>query len=165
MILSKRADIDFSDPDMPIQYDNTIDDVVNPRFVIQASTPSGYTAINTIYNWGNYGRRAINNYKIFRNEFLSEFPLDSTTWADYTDADKKILIEHYLYDSSETETNLNALVPKSERDKFRGICIDELKYCGCLIIVSSDNPDVYIHVACLASTVLGPKVITTNGVV
>jgi len=123
MKLTKRDDVDFSGE--VLTYDPAQES--NPRFKHEATVSAGYTELTSISDWNNYAMKAIGDYKDFRNELITVF----TDWATYSDDDKKILISHYVWPSTETTANLDLLYTQAERDKFLLDCIESLNKCGC----------------------------------
>lgn len=89
----------------------------DPMFKSEDTLSAGYTDVTTLANWGLYGAQVKGlNYKDFRNILIADFV---GTWATLTDAEKKTLIRHYVYDSAETPANLNSLHTQVERDDFQ----------------------------------------------
>ena len=123
MKLTKRNDVDFSGE--VLTYDPAQE--ANPRFKHEAAVSTGYTELTSLSDWNTYGMKAISNYKDFRNELITVF----TNWATYSDDDKKILISHFVWPSTETTTNLDLLYTQTERDEFLALCVAELDSCGC----------------------------------
>ncbi len=118
MKLTKRNDVDFSGEVLtydPAQESNT-------RFKHEATVSAGYTELTSISDWYNHGMKAIANYKDFRNELIATF----TNWATYSDDDKKKLIKHYVWPSTETTANLDLLYTQAERDQFLTDCVSAL---------------------------------------
>ncbi len=110
MKLTRRNDVDFSGE--VLTYDPAQES--NPRFKHEATVSAGYTELTSISDWDNHGMRAIVSYKDFRNELISNF----TNWATYSNDDKKRLMEHYVWPSTETTANLDLLYTQTERDEF-----------------------------------------------
>ncbi len=110
MKLTKRNDVDFSGE--VLIYDSAQES--NPRFKHEVTVSAGYTELTSIFDWNNYALRAIPKYSDFRNELITLF----TDWTTYSDADKKILMRHYVWPSTETTANLDLLYTQTERDQF-----------------------------------------------
>jgi len=124
MKLTKRDDVDFSG-DVLI-YDSAQES--NPRFKHEATVSTGYTELTSISDWHTYGRRAITVYSDFRNELIGNF---IPNWATLIDGEKKLLIEHYVYPSTETPSNLDLLYTQAERDQFMEDTVVLLNTCDC----------------------------------
>ncbi|TDI97049.1 MAG: hypothetical protein E2O29_02085 [Deltaproteobacteria bacterium] len=118
MKLTKRNDVDFSGE--VLTYDSAQES--NPRFKHEVTVSAGYTELTSISDWCNHGMKAVSNYKNFRNELISIF----SNWATYSDDDKKKLIQHYVWPSTETTANLDLLYTQIERDEFLKNCSELL---------------------------------------
>lgn len=121
MKLTKRNDVDFSGD--VLTYDSAQES--NPRFKHEATVSAGYTELTSISDWDNYAMKAIARYSDFRNELVTQF----TNWATYSDNDKKRLIKHYVWPSTETTANLDLLYTQAERDQFLATCVVLLNEC------------------------------------
>jgi len=128
MKLTKRDDVDFSGD--VLKYDPAQE--ANPRFKYEDTVSTGYTELTSISDWTTYGERTIGAYRTFRNELISNF----TSWATYSDADKKLLIEHYVYLSTETSDNLDLLYSEQARDDFQKQVLKLLDSTG----ITTDQP-------------------------
>ena len=122
MKLTKRNDVDFSGE--VLTYDSAQES--NPRFKHEATVSAGYTELTSISDWYNHGMKAIPNYNTFRNELIARF----SNWATYSDDDKKKLIQHYVWPSTETTANLDLLHTQTERDQFLAACVGALNEDG-----------------------------------
>ena len=131
MKLTKRNDVDFSGE--VLTYDPAQES--NPRFKHEATVSAGYTELTSISDWCNHGMKAIPNYKNFRNELITRF----TNWATYSNDDKKRLITHYVWPSTETTANLDLLHTQTERDQFLELCVVELNKCACNFQISPNG--------------------------
>ena len=118
MKLTKRNDVDFSGE--VLTYDPAQEST--PRFKHEATVSAGYTELTSISDWTTYAQKAINSYTEFRNELITRF----ASWATYSDSDKKKLIEHYVWPSTETIANLDLLYTQTERDQFLKNCSESL---------------------------------------
>jgi len=118
MKLTKRNDVDFSGE--VLTYDSAQES--NPRFKHEATVSAGYTELTSISDWNNHAMKAIANYVDFRNELITIF----TDWATYSDEEKKTLIRHYVWPSTETTANLDLLYTQTERDTFLKNCVVSL---------------------------------------
>jgi len=138
----------------------TVAVAVKAKFV--ASIPeTDYTNIPLPEDWSKYYSLAPQvNYADFRNELITKFSA-TVDWDALSDTSKKALLKHYVWDSS-TSDDLDLLYSQVDRDKFRDKCMEALKLCGCLIILSSDDPDVFLNITCTAAEVLDPVVIATD---
>jgi len=131
MKLTKRNDVDFSGE--VLIYDSAQES--NPRFKHEATVSAGYTELTSISDWNNYAMKAIPKYSDFRNELIAVF----TDWATYSDDDKKILITHYVWPSTETTANLDLLYTQTERDEFLIQCIILLNGCSFNFHIAPDG--------------------------
>lgn len=131
MKLTKRDDVDFSGD--VLVYDPAQES--NPRFKHETTVSTGYTELTSITDWNSYGQEIIKLYKDFRNALITNF----TNWATYSDADKKILISHCVWPSTETTMNLDLLYTQTERDQFLAVCVTALNGCNCNFHASPDG--------------------------
>lgn len=131
MKLTKRNDVDFSGE--VLTYDPAQE--ANPRFKHEATVSAGYTELTSISDWNNYAMKAIGNYNDFRNELITVF----TNWATYSNDDKKILIKHYVWPSTETTANLDLLYTQTERNQFLLQCVALLNKCDCNFQIAPDG--------------------------
>ncbi len=118
MKLTKRNDVNLSGE--VLTYDSAQE--ANPRFKYEATVSTGYTELTSISDWNAHGMKAIPNYKDFRSELIATFP----NWATYSNDDKKTLIRHYVWPSTETTANLDLLYTQAERDQFLKNCSESL---------------------------------------
>jgi len=131
MKLTKRNDVDFSGE--VLTYDSAQES--NPRFKHEATVSAGYTELTSISDWTTHGTKAIGNYKDFRNELIANF----TDWATYSNDDKKRLMEHYVWPSTETTANLDLLYTQAERDQFVKACASLLNTFGSNLQIDPDG--------------------------
>jgi len=131
MKLTKRNDVDFSGE--VLTYDSAQES--NPRFKHEATVSAGYTELTSISDWTTYGTKAIGSYKDFRNELIANFP----NWATYSNDDKKRLMQHYVWLSTETTANLDLLYTQTERDEFVKECASLLNAVGSNLHIASDG--------------------------
>jgi len=131
MKLTKRNDVDFSGD--VLTYDTAQES--NPRFKHEAAVSAGYTELTSISDWTTHGEKAIGSYKDFRNELIANF----TNWATYSDDDKKRLMKHYVWPSTETTAALDLLYTQTERDGFVKECASLLNTVGLNLHVAPDG--------------------------
>ncbi len=120
MKLTRRDDVDITGTSL--KY-NKFDGSGNPAFKHEATVSTGYTEITSLANWHKFWWTTGMDYKDFRKQIKADYEGD---WATLTDAEKKTLIEHNLWLSSETEANLNALYTSQERDDFKEVVLETL---------------------------------------
>ncbi len=99
-----------------------------PPFKVEATVSAGYTDITSIVNWNLYGALTDKNYQDLRNILIDDFLGD---WATLSDADKTLLVEHYIYPAATTQAELDALMTVADQDAFRHEVIDQLSACDC----------------------------------
>lgn len=77
------------------------------------------------------------SYREMRNEIItSALP----NWATITSAEKMVLVENYVFPTTETSVNLDLLYPLIERNKFRDNAIKRLnENVNCNIKKASDG--------------------------
>jgi len=131
MKLTRRNDVDFSGE--VLTYDSAQES--NPRFKHEATVSAGYTELTSISDWTTYGTKAIDSYKDFRNELIANF----TDWATYSNDDKKRLMQHYVWLSTETTANLDLLYTQTERDQFVKECAALLNEHGSNLQIAPDG--------------------------
>ena len=131
MKLTKRNDVDFSGE--VLTYDPAQES--NPRFKHEATVSAGYTELTSISDWTTYGTRAIGSHKDLRNELITHF----TSWATYSDDDKKKLMQHYVWPSTETTAALDLLYTQTERDEFVKACVLLLNEGGANLHIAPDG--------------------------
>lgn len=128
MILSARNDIESQVGGEVIRGPH-LDGSGNPMFKSESSLSAGYTDKTSLVNWDLYGAQVDGlTYRDFRDILITDFVGD---WATLSDADKKTLIRHYVYDSTETIPNLDLLYTQVERDDFQKEAVDSLNVCDC----------------------------------
>lgn len=131
MKLTKRNDVDFSGD--VLTYNSARES--NPRFKHEATVSAGYTELTRISDWVNHGMKAISKYKDFRNELIANF----TNWATYSNDDKKRLVTHYVWLSTETTANLDLLYTQAEREQFVKNCVVVLNGNGSNFQIAPDG--------------------------
>ncbi len=102
----------------------------NPAFKAEATVSTGYGDITSLANWNTWWKGTLLDYKELRNELIAVF---LPNWATLGNADKKILLTHYIWPSTETTVNLDLLYTQAERDAFQEIMMGLLDKCDCLI--------------------------------
>ena len=101
----------------------------NSMFKSEDTLSAGYTDKTTLTNWDLYGAQIDGlKYNEFRNILIVDFV---GTWATLIDTDKKTLVRHYVYDSTETTANLDLLYTQAERDDFMNQVVKSLNVCDC----------------------------------
>ncbi len=137
--LTKRFDVDITGE--VIIYDPLEEG--NPRFKFEDSVSSGYEELTSISDWNNYLRRVLTQYKKFRNEMIINF---IPGWFSYNNAQKKILIRHWIWDSSESIPELDLLIPLNKRNTFKRNVIDSLNNGGNCNICKSNDSEKYFDI-------------------
>lgn len=128
-------------------------------FKAEAAPSADYTDFSSLENWCIYHYYASYDEKAVRNLLITDYV---GSWATLTDDEKKALIEHYVYLSTETTANLDLLYSKAQRDAFRDRCMVALATCDCRPEVATDDPDKWYDIQLLAGGVMNPVLIATD---
>ena len=98
------------------------------------STPAGFTESNTVDDWYTHGNKII--LKTVRDEFIGD---QMSTWTSgpLTDAEKKQLIEYWVWPSGTSDGELDALYTDAERDAFKLKVVVAHREAGCVLTKST----------------------------
>lgn len=96
-------------------------------------TPDGFTEKTTIVDWDIYGLKAISK-KVLRDVYVNQF---LPVWGAMSDIEQKALVRLYVWDSSATLEELNALYTLNQRKDFEEDVIISHRKIGCAITMST----------------------------
>ncbi len=105
---------------------------VDSAFKAESSVSVGYTDITSIANWNLYGWATSLDYRGIRNELIGFV----NSWTTLTVPEKKILVSHFVYPVSTTQSELDGYWAKIERADQRHETREKLSSCDCLIMAS-----------------------------
>src|SRR3972149_2102523 len=94
----------------------------NPYIKAEATVSAGYADISSIAHSIGFAQFVKYSFNQLRNELMGF----NASWATLSDADKKLLIENYVYPSATPTAELDALYTQTERDAFRDEVIQKL---------------------------------------
>ncbi|TXT28098.1 MAG: hypothetical protein FD136_2032 [Chitinophagaceae bacterium] len=101
----------------------------NAPLKLEATVSAGYANITGINNLVNFGYM-VGGFNSIRNELINLIP----QWTTFSDADKKLLIKNYVYPTTATTAELDALYTPAERDNFK---------LGIMENINSDNKSFF----------------------
>jgi len=122
------------------------DNVDEPAVLYQVDDPgSGWTETTDPIQWDHYynGIQQINREPaLFRNDLIDNFV---ASWSGYSDDQKKALIRNFVWDSSATQEELDALYPCAERREYVSVFAKKLYSCEYFLKLSLDTDSDIVH--------------------
>lgn len=99
--------------DVPHPTDAELDG--NDRLKIEATVSTGYLDRTSARNFATHGISIGIGYNEMRNELIGL----NAMWGTMSTDDKKAMVEHYVYPTGISTTDLDAIYPQIQRDGFK----------------------------------------------
>lgn len=95
-----------------------------PAFLAESTVSAGYTDVTSIANWDKFWGLVGLSYRTFRNGLIDDFVAQ---WGTLSDANKAILVSHYVYPAATGNAELNTHWPSATRKAQRKRVRQELR--------------------------------------